>query len=476
MRDKIFEIIKEINEYNHNSMFSYLLSDFSKLSKFIDKKLNKSLFKRKNAKALLSSLEYIVAYTNSKNIDWISNKLFVTQKDFLPTFKSSIRYFKFKNNIIDLIKPLNIYYTYDEIFDRELVNEIITIKPNTEVLDYVYKRINYSDKIYFIENAIHNGIDITSFLDKNTIYMFNDYFETNINNIISKSSINTINLKKLFGKNKKITNIINNYIDDNPNLFIESILNTTSNSVKIRVNSNTIDIIKLIVEDICKNEKIKFSDIEEVYSGRFSIVIVIKNKVLKIGHERITENFPNNPYKVKPIIRKKIKIDNQYLFVEVTEKVDKNIKIGINETYTLYKKIRNLGLVWDDIEPSNIGILLKDNLIYWNKLLPNNDNVLGLEKRVDENHILKKGELVLMDADSIYKEDNYQFMNDNVNRFETQFQAELSDFLEMIKSNNYEKMEYNRLLIECGFKKEYINKKMKLENKRGNYESSNSKM
>lgn len=165
-----------------------------------------------------------------------------------------------------------------------------------------------------------------------------------------------------------------------------------------------IDFIYFVIMDICHNEGVDATDIKVIGDGVFSVVLGIGNKVLKIGEQRGTALFPNNPYIVMPLLRRNIKIGEFDFFIEVTEKVNTNTDIKATDFYHFYKKFRdNTKLKWTDIKEKNIGILLKDNKIYWNEPLYNDDKNLGLQS-YQETDTLKAGDLVILDADYIFDE------------------------------------------------------------------------
>ena len=116
-----------------------------------------------------------------------------------------------------------------------------------------------------------------------------------------------------------------------------------------------------------KNENAQFSDIT-FDSGGFSNVLLVGNKVIKLG-SRLTKKFPNNPYIIAPLLRRELKNDEETCFVEVTERVNTTSKVSNEELYQLFKNLRNLGLVWIDMKDDNVGRLKSDNIIYWHENL-----------------------------------------------------------------------------------------------------------
>ena len=169
---------------------------------------------------------------------------------------------------------------------------------------------------------------------------------------------------------------------------------------------DALEIIYLIIEDVCKNENMDINDVKIIGNGGYSGVFVAGSKVIKFGIKRATMKFPNNPYVAAILLRKEIPInDSVSCFVEVTERVDDKSVISFEELYHLYKKLRDIHLIWLDVEKRNVGRLLRDNIIYWNSELPVTDDILGLDT-YRGNELLKKGDIVILDNDLIYDEDN----------------------------------------------------------------------
>ena len=185
------------------------------------------------------------------------------------------------------------------------------------------------------------------------------------------------------------------------------------------------EIIKLIILDVMKNENVRFSDIT-YNGGGFSRILLIGDKVIKLG-DRFTKKFPNNPYIVSPLLRKEFEINNSKCFVEVTERVDTSKRPSNEELYQLFKNIRNLGLIWTDIKAVNVGRLNKKNIIHWRDKLEPTEEILGLATKRGTT-ILEEGDLVVLDADFIYDENdpniNYVDQKSTFDEFEKRYQSE----------------------------------------------------
>lgn len=224
-------------------------------------------------------------------------------------------------------------------------------------------------------------------------------------------------MEKLDFDNKFVSDISNNSRDDCLNLirnmhlyFIHDIGNI--NEEEKNVLNDYYEFIYLIILDVCRNEDVNINDIELIGNGAFSVALGIGNKVLKVGAERITDTFPNNPYVVPMLLRKRFIInDNIGLFVEVTERCDNNIKITDSEIIEFRDKLESIDIFWGDAGIHNLGRVTnkEGNVISWKENLYVSDEVLGLTPyRGDE--ILKQGDLVIIDNDCLYDDRDDLFL------------------------------------------------------------------
>lgn len=317
---------------------------------------------------------------------------------------------------IDIIKKLensnNSIYKDLEYIESEnitLFKEIVS----TSLLNWTnYDRVN--DVIEYIKNK--------NYLKK---YLHNkNYFDA-----ITKKSNNLLSLKEYTSNDFLINKKIAKIIDQNARLFTKQILNKAIKDFRmeydiIPTNLKIIEQINyLIIKEIVDNEKVKISSIKLIGRGEFSDVYQIGNKIIKLGKKRGTKTFPNNPYIVKPLLRKEFELgEKTKIFVEVCEKILTNCctKEDVDE---IYKKMRRLGLVWIDVKQKNLGKLLKDNKIYWNKPLSPSDTVLMLQEYRGSEE-LKKGDVVICDADYIYDESGKNYNIQRVAEYELKFKKE----------------------------------------------------
>lgn len=303
---------------------------------------------------------------------------------------------------------------------------------------------------YIVDKHITNkdiGLSLAVALLTKKIYT-NKVYE-NINYIIENNPSKLFKLsqiKELPEEIKtKIKKVSDNeaYLEETVQTILKDIYLTSYAQDKFKVVSDT---IKIIIKEICQNENQNYSSIEYIDHGTFSYVFQIGNKILKIGKMRNTQTFPNNPFILTPLMRETIDIDRDLsIFLEVIEKAETNIEVTDEELYNLYKNLRQIGLVWTDIAKRNVGRLIRDNKIYWNDPIEPTDQSLELEKKRGTT-ILKKGSLVIIDADHIYDEKTPEAQKAlSSSPYEQQYQKELEKTKRIANEKHYSLNE----LLDC---------------------------
>lgn len=74
-RKKIIKFIEESKKIRERSVASYYDDVFHNLSKFVSKKLNSPLFKKRNAKIIANYFDEILPYIVMSNIDILNKKM-----------------------------------------------------------------------------------------------------------------------------------------------------------------------------------------------------------------------------------------------------------------------------------------------------------------------------------------------------------------------------------------------------------------
>ena len=195
------------------------------------------------------------------------------------------------------------------------------------------------------------------------------------------------------------------YINDNPKDYIKYLF-YGKNRRENEYNKNyekVYDLLTMMVQEICEHENVEVKDIKCIGVGGYSTVLGIGTKVLKYGKQRGRFDIPNDKRILNPIIRKDLHTlapnEEIYGTVEVSDRVDTDIKITKGEMYNLYKELRERGIIYTDIKPENLGRLMKKNDVTQENVadIP---EAKGFDKKTES---LVKGDLVIFDTDYIYK-------------------------------------------------------------------------
>lgn len=257
-----------------------------------------------------------------------------------------------------------------------------------------FNRFSSSEKLMILRSFLefYVSFDFDGYvLDNNCV----KFVKNRLSDFASLTT-NLLSLRDALGDDLDAISMLNEYARNNKKRLIDSIFADAT----LELCDDSLELIKYIVLDIINNEKAMLSDIRWVEGGSLSHVLVIRNKVVKISSDRGTLNFPNNPYIIKPLLRKSFHIKDDEFIIEVVEKVDTS-NISFVDAYSVYRKLRDLNLVCLDVTPGNVGRLINDNVIHWNGYLNPSDEILELDSYCGREE-LKKGDLVLLDGDYIY--------------------------------------------------------------------------
>lgn len=427
---KLLEEAKTIREQSvENGSASYENDVFDILSKFIIKKLNSPLFKNKNTKIIVNHFDEILPFIVMTNIDIIILKIniLIEQPNFKEKFIAGLKKYPYKDRIDQLFYNIwvclnNQPNRFDDFIDDDILNAISTIDLGRMFYLEMLNRLNEDNQRKFLNLLVENKRDIPysgiEYKGKNRQIIYDNI------DLFIENAQNLYNLMNFVKDNPTDLSKVKDYIDNNEEKTMNSIFCETEHLVKIN-DPIMKETIKLMVLDVMRNENAKFSDIT-YNGGGFSRILLIGNKVIKLG-DRATKKIPNNPYIIFPLLRQEFDINNEKCFAEVTERVDTSTKPSSEELYQLFKNLRNLGLKWTDIKPENTGRLKRKNIIHWNEPLDPSEEVLGLEPKRGTT-ILEEGDLVVLDADFIYDENDPNIKHTNnkylYDEFEQRYQKE----------------------------------------------------
>lgn len=433
--NKLLEEAKIIRQHSiEYNVASYYTDKFDNLSDFILKKLNSKLFKHRNAEVIANHFDEIFPYIVMSNINIILLyiNLLIKQPHFKEKFLEGLKKYPYNDGVEQLFYNIwtsldNESNQFDDFIDENILKTISTMGVEGAFYSDMLNRLNEDNQKKFLNILVNNKCNI--------FYMAIEYKGNNKQIIYDNLPLFIENSQNLYAlmdfvkDNPNSFSQVKDYIDNNEEKAINSIFCETDHLEKMK-DPALREIVKLIILDVMKNENAKFSDIT-YNSGGLSRVLLIGDKVIKIG-DRVTKTFPNNPYIIAPLLRKELKFNGESCFLEVTERVDTDNSPTKEELYQLFKKLRNLKLVWTDIKGINVGRLKRENIIHWRENLNPTEEMLSLENRRGED-ILKEGDLVILDADFIYDENdpniNYINNKDLYDEFEERYQKEKKQLL-----------------------------------------------
>ena len=428
--NKLLEEAKEIRQQAvENEMASYYNDSFDSLSKFILKKCRLVKLRNKNTRIIADHFDEILPYivNDNMNILLFNINSLIEQPNFKEKFIEGLKRYPYPDKIdqIFYIIWIRLKDKFDNFIDSSILKTVSTMNVSSYFYGDMLDRLNEENQKIFLNILAENKCNIPYsgiMYSKQVIYDNLPLFTENSQNLYS--------LMKFVKDNPSAYSKVKDYIDNNPEKAVNSIFCEINKRVKIE-DTTLKEVVKLIILDVLKNENVKLSDIT-YNGGGLSSVLLIGNKVIKIG-DRATKSFPNNPYIISPLLRKKLEFNGESCFVEVTERVDTSKKASKEELYQLFKKLRNLNLTWTDIKEDNVGRLKKENIIHWRQNLNPTDGVLGLDVKRGET-ILKEGDLVILDADFIYDENdpNINYINNKniYDEFEKRYQREIKKLKE----------------------------------------------
>ena len=441
--NKLLEEAKERRKQAvENEMASYYNDSFDSLSKFILKKCRLVKLRNKNTRIIADHFDEILPYivNDNMNILLFNINSLIEQPNFKEKFIEGLKRYPYPDKIdqIFYIIWIRLKDKFDNFIDSSILKTVSTMNVSSYFYGDMLDRLNEENQKIFLNILAENKCNIPYsgiMYSKQVIYDNLPLFTENSQNLYS--------LMKFVKDNPSAYSKVKDYIDNNPEKAINSIFCEINKRVKIE-DTTLKEVVKLIILDVLKNENVKLSDIT-YNGGGLSSVLLIGNKVIKIG-DRATKSFPNNPYIISPLLRKKLEFNGESCFVEVTERVDTSKKASKEELYQLFKKLRNLNLTWTDIKEDNVGRLKKENIIHWRQNLNPTDGVLGLDVKRGEK-ILKEGDLVILDADFIYDENdpNISYINnkDIYDEFEKRYQREIKELKEQETRSNLNAVDFN---------------------------------
>ncbi len=276
--------------------------------------------------------------------------------------------------------------------------------------------------------------------DINCIKCNIDYF---IDNTVSLLDLKEIFIEyNLTAGVDKINSILDN---DRERLVLDAVYPRTGLTIAKLKEERIYDTIRILIEELANQEDIQLHDIKHLDTGGYSNVLKIGSKVLKLGKKRKNFSVKNNK-RFLACIREEIKslFSNDIIITyEITEMVDTKHNSMVN-IYELYKELRDQGLIWTDCHKDNVGILLKDNKVYYKGIDKVDRNATGYT--TDNTEILKKGDVVIIDNDYIFTEKEFQSLFNNKRSLQANISSiqAIADFEYQYQIDKYNERELKR--------------------------------
>ncbi len=317
---------------------------------------------------------------------------------------------KYKKNIFKIINKIS------EVDNSYINKKVLTLMPY-----YLDGKLN-SDYIFIIRKIDLNDV-FKYIIDNKLIFKTNNFIKDIINSkgknqtiidnldYIINNSVKILELKNILKEYNVTDNFIKKLdcvIDTNPDKIILELVSINNLTLKDLEQEKILDTLRIILKELKNYFSLDYHDIKYLGRGGFSNVILIGDKVLKVGKKRKCFFIKDNKRFLKPIYRQEIKCinnDSVLICIEITQQVD-TINIDGFDLFNIYKELRDQHLIWTDCRLDNIGRLLHDNKIYYNDINKTNINATGYSSCQDE--ILKKGDIVIIDNDFIYTEKEFQ--------------------------------------------------------------------
>lgn len=285
-----------------------------------------------------------------------------------------------------------LYYSSEEIYRKFGIETILKttacmgFKDRFEYIYEMYEGIRF--KYYTVDEYIEDLMK----------YNENGYICENMEQVIASGDINLLINCGLLKKLKTLDS------DKFSKIHSDIVCKMTGIKPKL-MDSVILWGLTKIVEEIAENENVDISDVEYVQKGTTAQVYKLGNKVIKFGKSRLTDKIPYHRRILQPLIRKQIL---RNLYVEVSEYIGPDKKITDEDAYLIYKELRDDGIIWLDAKMENLGRLEKENIIHFNeKLYAKNETVGYIPGTIREDKTLKKGDLVIIDTDFLFREQDF---------------------------------------------------------------------
>lgn len=319
--------------------------------------------------------------------------------NFVSNLPKNIRYTKLFLSCKE--KTANVFSNFCSKYEDVILKNVVTFKSDIPI-DNVFNLMILIHSLQFFntnfakqnkEKIEHFIIDNFSKIDPEIFYYNDSYFL--LEDLIECSK-----------KHPFIYEFLNKHLE-----FIAIIL--TNKKLTVLKKEKILNTYTELIKDVFRIENANICDLV-LKRGVFSNVLIIKDKVIKSG-KKVTKNIPYHKRLLQPIIRQVITSinDNNVAldFIEVYERTLPFEENGVS-CYDVFKEMLDDGILWSDPKDDNLGILIKPNTAFREKIEDYDKpffiddevvNIFGDRKK----EVLKKGEVVVIDLDFVYDVKKY---------------------------------------------------------------------
>ncbi len=298
-----------------------------------------------------------------------------------------------------------LYYNSDSICRKFGIQTILKMtrekafKERFEYIHEMYEGIRM--KYYTIDEYIEDLIK------SNEI----DYICDNMEQVVASSDIHSLIKLGLLKKIKQL----------NADRFSEIHSSIVCKMTGIKpqlLDANTLLGLTIIVDEVAQNENVDIADLEYIGKGTLANVYKLGNKVIKFGRNRLTDKIPYHRRILQPLVRRRVYSGFKDLYVEIAEYIKPDNEITDEDAYSIYKELRDDGIVWLDAKRENLGRLEKDNIAHFKEpIYVKNETVGYIPETIKKEEPLHKGDVVILDTDFLFREQDFdeRLLNSHIN-------------------------------------------------------------
>lgn len=259
-----------------------------------------------------------------------------------------------------------------------------------------------------------------------------EFLTKNVNDILSNINIDHLfnAVQSIKGISQSMDNILNEALESSKHDIVLSILNESTKYRQVEIIDNKseilgryVDTLEIMINELLESEGKRMIDINEIRGGSYSSIFEIGSKVLKVGGVRETYDIPNHRRILQPLTRINFmeeETERTVACVEIANNIERNHNQETEDEellYSIWRELREDGIVWTDIKSANIGKLRTSNIPTLNneKMYVNPESI-GFDEE-PKGTVLEAGEWVIIDTDFIYLQGDLDMKTSSLSRF-----------------------------------------------------------